>query len=270
MEAAPPLAGANLPSRGLGRHGHRIGNSQCPAQLVDSRAIVRLFGEQRAKLGAAPIPRWIARPATEIKLLDLNQHLFRLLNAPAHPAAWLIRSVIPLANSPVIVAPLLLVALWVWGMPSRRGALLAVAGTLLIGQGINQMLGMLWFEPRPFMVPVGHTLVAHTADNGFPSDHATLVWALGAGLLLTGAAPRWGAAVCLYGLAVAWSRVWLGIHFPDDMLASGFVGTASGTLARVGRPATDAWALPLLERAYEGTLPLLRLPPALVPRRRRM
>ena len=180
-------------------------------------------------------------PAMEIELLDWNQHLFLLLNAPAQPAAWLVRSVVILANSPVIEAPLLLVVLWIWGVPSRRGALLAVAGALLIGQGVNQVLGLFWFEPRPFMIPVGHTLVTHTADNGFPSDHATLVWALGAGLLLTGAAPRCGVAVCLYGVAVAWSRVWLGIHFPDDMLASAFVGAASGALARVG------WPVPVLD-----------------------
>lgn len=197
---------------------------------------------------------------------DWNQHLFLLLNAPAHPAAWLVRATVVLADSPVAVAPLLLIGLWVWGVPSRRGALLAVAGAMLVGQGVNQMLGLLWFEPRPFMVPVGHALMAHAPDNGFPSDHATLVWTLGAGLLLSGAAPRWGAVVCLYGVAVAWSRIWLGVHFPDDMLASALVGAAAGGLARAGHPLVDAWALPFADRAYEGALPLLRLPPALIPR----
>jgi len=201
-------------------------------------------------------------------LLDWNQPLFLLLNAPAHPGAWLVRSVAALADSPVIAAPSLLVALWIWGMPARRGALLAAAGALLVGQGFNQALGLLWFEPRPFMIPVGRTLMAHTADNGFPSDHATLVWTLGAALLLTRAAPRWGAAVCLYGGAVAWSRVWLGIHFPIDMLASALVGATSGSLGRVGRPVIDVWALPPVDQAYEGALRLLRLPVTLVPRRR--
>ena len=196
-----------------------------------------------------------------------NQNLFLLLNAPAHPPASLVEAVILLAGSPVAVAPALLVGLWVWGEPRRRGALLAVAAAILVGQGANQSLGLLWFDPRPFMVPVGHTLMAHAADNGFPSDHATLVWALGAGLLLTGAAPRWGVAISLYGAAVAWSRVWLGIHFPYDMLASGVVGFACGVLARTVRPAVETWVLPMADLAYEGALPVLRLPPALIPRR---
>ena len=88
---------------------------------------------------AGPIPRWLLPSAMEVELLDWNQHLLLLLNAPAHPAGWLVGSVVALANSPVIVAPLLLVTLWIWGVPSRRGALLAVAGALLVGQGINQV-----------------------------------------------------------------------------------------------------------------------------------
>ena len=204
-------------------------------------------------------------PAPDTALPEWNQPLFLLLNAPAHPATWLVQAVAALADSPVAVAPLILAGLWAWGVPGRRGALLAVAGAILAGQGVNQVLGLLWFEPRPFMVPVGRTLLAHAADNGFPSDHATLVWTLGAGLVLTGAAPRWGAAVCLYGVAVAWSRLWLGVHFPDDIAASALVGAASGSLARAGRPVVDAWVLPLADRAYEGALPVLRLPPALFP-----
>jgi undecaprenyl-diphosphatase len=203
----------------------------------------------------------------ENAMFTWNQSLFLLLNAPAHPPASLVEAVVLLAGSPVAVAPVVLVGLWVWGTPQRRGALLAVAAAILVGQGANQVLGLLWFEPRPFMVPVGHTLMAHAGDNGFPSDHATLVWTLGAGLLLTGAAPRWGVGVSLYGAAVAWSRVWLGVHFPDDMLVSALVGAGCGGLARAVQPAVEAWMLPLANRAYEGALPMLRLPPALIPRR---
>lgn len=197
---------------------------------------------------------------------DWNQQLFLLLNAPAHPASWMVQPSILLADSPVAVVPLLLVGLWIWGAPSRRGSLLAVAGAILVGQGINQALGLLWFEPRPFMVPIGHTLMAHAPDNGFPSDHATFVWTLSAGLILTGAATRWGAAVCVYGFAVAWSRVWLGVHFPDDMAASALVAVACGGLARVARPAASAWLLPWPDRLYEAALPALRLPQSLIPR----
>lgn len=200
-------------------------------------------------------------------MFELNQAIFLLLNAPAHPPGWMVGGAAALANSPVAIAPVLVTALWVWGAPSARGALIAVAGAVVAAQGVNMALGLLWFEPRPFMVPVGHTLVAHVADNGFPSDHATLVWTLGASLAATGAAPRWGAAVCFYGVAVAWSRVWLGIHFPDDMLASAVVGAAMGGCSRVVTPIVDWSVLPLVDRAYGRTITALHLPARLVPRR---
>lgn len=200
-------------------------------------------------------------------MLELNQALFLLLNAPAHPSVWMVGAAAVLANSPVAVAPVLVAALWVWGAPSGRGALIAVAGAVIAAQGVNMALGLLWFEPRPFMVSVGHTLVAHVADNGFPSDHATLVWTLGAGLAVTGAAPRWGTAVCLYGAAVAWSRIWLGVHFPIDMLASASVGVLMGGCSRAVTPVVDWSVLPLVNRAYERTITALHLPARFVPRR---
>lgn len=195
-----------------------------------------------------------------------NQRLFLLINASADPNAWLVQLARMIANSPVVVGPVLLVALWVWGQPSRRGGLLSVAGGMLIGLGINQGLGFLYFEPRPFMIGLGRTLLSHVPENSFPSDHATFIWTLGVGLIMTGVARRWGMVVCLYGAGVAWSRVYLGVHFPIDMIASIPVAAVSGGIARVGHPTVATRALPLADGFYEAALRAFRVPPVLAPR----
>lgn len=200
-------------------------------------------------------------------MLELNHKLFLLLNSSAQSPDWLVNGVAALASSPVVIAPLLVVALWVWGKPSARGALIAIAGAVIAAQGVNLILGLLWFDPRPFMVPLGHTLVEHVADNGFPSDHATLIWTLGAGLWLTGAAPRWGAATCLFGITVAWSRIWLGVHFPEDMAMSAVVGAVMGLGARAVTPVVNRTLLPFADRLYEKMVAAAHLPESLVPRR---
>ncbi|HSU04217.1 MAG TPA: phosphatase PAP2 family protein, partial [Acetobacteraceae bacterium] len=69
------------------------------------------------------------------------------------------------------------------------------------------------------------------------------------------------------GLGVAWARVFLGVHFPDDMAASALVAIACGCLAGVAQPVVRLRVLPVVEGAYETSLRLLRLPPALIPRR---
>lgn len=200
--------------------------------------------------------------------MSWNTALFLLLNAPVHPGDAMLLAAEALASVPVLLAPILLACLWVWGHPDRRPALLAVAASLFVGQAANMLLGMAWYEPRPFMAGVGQTWMAHVADNGFPSDHATLAWSLGLGLVLTGASRRWGAAACLLGIAAGWARVYLGIHFPLDVLASAPVGLLAAAAARLAVPAARAWLSPPTERLYEAVLGRLpaRLP---LPRRTR-
>lgn len=117
------------------------------------------------------------------------------------------------------------------------------------------------------MAGIGNTLVVHVTDNGFPSDHSTLMFALGTGLILTGAARTAGLSVCLVGLGVAWARIYLGVHFPIDVLTGMLVGTVAGWLAPWLAPPIDRYFLPIAERLYEFLLATLRLPTVLFPRR---
>jgi len=195
-------------------------------------------------------------------MLSWNTALFLSVNAASKPSAMWQHLAEAVANAPVLMAPVLLSYLWVWGPPARRAGLIATAAGALAGQGINLLLGLAWFEPRPFMAGVGHTWLDHVADNGFPSDHATLAWSLGLGLALTGASRRWGAVACLAGLATGWARVYLGVHFPLDVLASMPAGLLAAGFASTLLPPTRRWVAPLAGHAYDVAVGhLLRRPP---------
>jgi len=200
-------------------------------------------------------------------MLRWNHDLFLLINASESPAAPIVLIANLFASSPVYVVPALLIFLWVRGRTSARGGLLSVTLGLVAGLGINQILGLLWHEPRPFMIGLGHTLTNHVVENSFPSDHATLIWSLAFGLIATQAASPWGIAVSIVGLLVGWARIYLGVHFPIDIFASVFVALASAAIARLTNPPIAKRILPTIDGSYEGVLRSLSLPIGLFPRR---
>lgn len=195
-----------------------------------------------------------------------NRAVFLAINAPAHPGALALWFGWLCAVTPPVVVPLLLIGLWIRGDAGARGSLIAAAVATVVALGVNQILGRLWYEPRPFMIGLGHQFLAHAPDNSFPSDHATLVWSLACGLVMTGAARRAGWAMAAYGVAVAWARIFLGVHYPVDMLVPVPVALAAGWFACRLRPPVDRLVLPWCNRLYEAGLVTLRLPPVLFPR----
>ena len=196
----------------------------------------------------------------------LNDLLFLAINASAHPPSVLLAIGLFCASWLVPLAVLLFVVLWVRKPADERGALIVATAVMLIGLGINQVLGVLYFHPRPFMIGLGHQYLPHPADNSFPSDHATFMWSLGFALLALGRERLWGSVLVLAGFSVAWARIYVGVHFPLDMLGSFVVALMAAFLARpLSRP-IERWALPSCNRLYDRLIEALRLPPVIFPR----
>lgn len=115
-------------------------------------------------------------------------------------------------------------------LDDRRGALtalLAAGGALLVNQGVL----LFWSRPRPFQAhPDGvHTLVARSADGSFPSDHAAAAVVIAAVLFITHR--RLGAIALLVAGLVCLARVYVGAHYPGDVLAGAAVGVGVAWLA---------------------------------------
>jgi len=79
-----------------------------------------------------------------------------------------------------------------------------------------KVAGSLYYDPRPFVTGRFTPLVAHSNDNGFPSDH-TAVTMLFAFTILP-FARRWGIGLALLGVLVGTSRVLAGVHRPQDII----------------------------------------------------
>jgi undecaprenyl-diphosphatase len=97
-------------------------------------------------------------------------------------------------------------------------------------------------DPRPFTQDHVKPLIAHAADNGFPSDHGLLAALVVAAILLLDV--RFVAVFVVLGVLVDWARVGAGIHHVIDVVGSAafvalglVVGYALGpAIARVVAP----------------------------------
>jgi undecaprenyl-diphosphatase len=162
---------------------------------------------------------------------DLNHALFLWLNAPEHPSKLLLAIATFFAEYAIWALPAIIGFGWLRGNEHTRKALLEATTAGLAGLLINQLIGLVWQHPRPFMIGMGHTLIPHAADSSFPSDHLTLLWAVAFSFLVHRSQRMAGLALAFLGLPVAWARIYLGVHFPLDIVGAASVAVLSAWLA---------------------------------------
>ncbi|MFI7597442.1 phosphatase PAP2 family protein [Actinoplanes sp. NPDC049681] len=77
-------------------------------------------------------------------------------------------------------------------------------------------------QPRPFQTHHVHQLIAHEPGVSLPSDHATAAFALAFGIYAF-LSRGWGIAFTAAALIVGIARVWVGVHYPGDILAAAVI-----------------------------------------------
>ncbi|KFX64537.1 phosphatase PAP2 family protein [Paraburkholderia fungorum] len=180
-----------------------------------------------------------------------NRALFLAINGTLATPVWLVDIASLIANYVIYLVPLLLAGMWLCGSDAQRSLAIRACLVAMLGVGANQLIGLVWQHPRPFMIGLGHTFLAHAPDSSFPSDHATVF----AGIVLTlllGRAHWLGVLTLLAGVSVAWARIFLGVHFPLDMLGGVVVACVAYFLVApfwdLGGAAVTQWAIALYRK----------------------
>ncbi|WP_380181734.1 undecaprenyl-diphosphate phosphatase [Kalamiella sp. sgz302252] len=166
----------------------------------------------------------------------LNRSLFLWINATPETPSWLISLATLTARDLITVVPVLIVALWLWGpehqLGSQRRLVLKTAIALGGALTVSWLIGSVYPHPRPFVMGVGHQFLAHDATESYPSNHGTIIFTFAIAFLCWHRI--WSGIVLLaVGLAIAWSRIFLGVHWPMDMLGGLLLGMLSCLAAQV-------------------------------------
>ena len=156
-----------------------------------------------------------------------------------------------------ILLAMVLLVVWCWWSVRRRGgedaassvaalvwAPLAAAIAVLVNVPIRGFVE----RPRPFRTHEGlEVLVSGKTDYSFVSDHATITMAMAVALFV--ANRRFGLAGIVLALLEGFCRVYMGVHYPTDVVGGFALGTAVALLLS---PLAMALLTPVM-KAVEGS-----------------
>lgn len=178
-----------------------------------SDAMQRGQGAQGAKGGRATFAR----------VLELDSRLLvRITRVRFSPLTWLMR-VLCRAHDPDVLAMLIAVLVFCGPAASRVATHLgaAVISTSLLVLVVKRTVR----RTRPS----GDLQAQAPPDRfSFPSGHTAAAFALAVAMYAV--LPAWGPLFVVTALLVGWGRMYLGVHYPIDVLAGACIGLTTGTL----------------------------------------
>lgn len=191
-------------------------------------------------------------------MLAADERLFLWINGLVGEwPAWdgFVRLVVTDYFAPVALS-LLLFGLWFSAKSQaqrerqQKGAI-AVLGSLALASLAIFLINQAWARPRPFTTHEVEMLFYYPTDPSFPSNLATIVFAMAAGVGL--GHRRLGIVAYLLATLAALSRVFAGVHYPLDVLAGATLGVTATFLSRGLIRVLEPWpsrALRLVRKAY--------------------
>lgn len=160
---------------------------------------------------------------------QLNHSLFLLINATPDSPQWLQKLAYLFAQWAILIVPLTLTVGWFWS--NQRKLVLNMTIALAIALTLSKIISLLYPHARPFVDHFGYQILPHQADGSFPSDHATVMFTYTMSLLFW---YRLSSAILalLLSIAISWSRIFLGVHWPLDIIGALLVALVACLLSQ--------------------------------------
>jgi membrane-associated phospholipid phosphatase len=161
-------------------------------------------------------------------LLSLDQDAIR---ATAELRWEPVTALLTLVSAWWVKGPLMVAAGWFADLRCRRVIpLVALAATVsfFVASGLNALIKDLVDRQRPPTSMELEALVALPASASFPSGHAMSAFAVAAAIAALAPRMRW--VVLGVAATIAFSRVYLGVHYWIDVIAGAALGAAIGLL----------------------------------------
>lgn len=181
---------------------------------------------QRTRIGAKSMIGHIA---------GLDQLLFHLVNGVwVSPVLDRLMPVLSVGGNLGAIWLALLGALAALGGKTGRKMALAGLVGLAIGFAASELVKELTVRSRPFLsLADARLLVSPPQSYAFPSGHSTSAFAAASGIAIAAKrllerVPLWGWAMLALAAAISYSRIYVGVHYPADVMAGLLLGVVCG------------------------------------------
>jgi undecaprenyl-diphosphatase len=112
-----------------------------------------------------------------------------------------------------------------WKSVNGRRGVAAAGLSATLALVVAQVIAALWDRARPYEAHASaHLFISRSPDSSFPSDHATVAFALAVAVFIWHRRAGWLMLAMATVLAV--SRVAVGTHYPSDVLGGAAIGAA--------------------------------------------
>lgn len=151
---------------------------------------------------------------------DVDYEWFEFINNKVQHYQLLDNTMIFFAEYVQYAFGLLILMLWLLNKSNFRVIAFQALFAFALGFSINRLIEVFIYRDRPFITHNVIQLVDHSANSSFPSDHATSAIVIAVTLWLS--SYRFKYIWFVLAVGVAFSRVWVGVHYPFDVMA-GFI-----------------------------------------------
>lgn len=152
----------------------------------------------------------------------MNEKLFRLINDLGKEYTIVNPAVVFIAEYTVIFLAATIILFWFTRINQNRIMIICGSLTFVFAEIFGKIAGKIHSNHQPF-AELSHVnqLIEKAVDNSFPSDHTILFFSFCMTFWLFKGAK--GAIWILIALLVGISRIWVGVHYPADILVGAMI-----------------------------------------------
>ncbi|WP_312110267.1 undecaprenyl-diphosphatase [Brevibacillus reuszeri] len=188
--------------------------------------------------------------------MEMNIHYFRMINDLGKQYPALNPVFFFIAEYTVYLLALIALLYWFTRKHENRIMVICATITFVLAEILGKIAGTFHYNAQPFAELADvNQLVFKAVDNSFPSDHTILFFSFCISFLLF--QKKKGILWLLLAILVGISRIWVGVHYPADVLVGALIsiGSALAVYMLVPHLRIVQVCLELYEKAERAVLP---------------